>query len=206
MPAEKKFRAIIWDMGGVLLRNMDPSVRGGLGKPYGLSYMDLENLFFGNPVAKLATIGQANESDIWEYVRQRLNLRPEELPEFARIYWSCDQLDEELYTFIMGLKPAYKIGLLSNAYRQTPQALEQKFPHIFNLFDAMVISAEVGLAKPDPRIYQLMLERLDVRAEEAIFVDDFIENIAAAQAYGLAAVHFRNAQQARIDVLALLAE
>ena len=48
--------------------------------------------------------------------------------------------------------------------------------------------------------------RLDVRAEEAIFVDDFIENIAAAQAYGLAAVHFRNAQQARIDVLALLAE
>jgi len=61
---------------------------------------------------------------------------------------------------------------------------------IADAFDVLVISAEVGIAKPDALIFSLALERLGVSAEEAVFVDDFVENIEAARAYGLHTVHF----------------
>ena len=62
---------------------------------------------------------------------------------------------------------------------------------IANAFDVVVISSCEGLMKPDPAIYQLTLERLGVAAEEAVFVDDFRENVAAAQQVGLHATRFR---------------
>jgi epoxide hydrolase-like predicted phosphatase len=56
------------------------------------------------------------------------------------------------------------------------------------LFDATVISGDVGLHKPQPEIYRLACERLDVRPEESVFVDDLRENVAGAEAVGMAAV------------------
>jgi HAD superfamily hydrolase (TIGR01509 family) len=57
--------------------------------------------------------------------------------------------------------------------------------------DDILISAEVGLAKPDPRIYRLAAERLGVRPDEAVFVDDFAANVEGARAVGMRAIHFR---------------
>jgi putative hydrolase of the HAD superfamily len=71
-------------------------------------------------------------------------------------------------------------------------------------FDEMVISAEVGLVKPDPRIYQLAVDRLGVAPADAVFIDDFSRNVEGAQAVGLHAIHFRNPQQARRELEDLL--
>ena len=60
----------------------------------------------------------------------------------------------------------------------------------------MVISAEVGVMKPKAEIYLLALEQLGARADEALFVDDFIENVEAAQALGMSAIHFTESQLA----------
>jgi epoxide hydrolase-like predicted phosphatase len=57
------------------------------------------------------------------------------------------------------------------------------------LFDAVVISGEVGLRKPDPEIYALAAERLGVPAEETVFVDDLSTNVRAAAAAGMVGVH-----------------
>jgi putative hydrolase of the HAD superfamily len=68
--------------------------------------------------------------------------------------------------------------------------------HVNNtVFDVIVFSAEVGLAKPDRRIYQLALDRLRVQSAEAIFIDDVQENVEAAQAIGMAAIRFENTEQ-----------
>jgi epoxide hydrolase-like predicted phosphatase len=64
------------------------------------------------------------------------------------------------------------------------------------MFDETVFSAEVGMAKPDARIYQLILNRLGVEPQEAVFVDDFIENVEGARHLGLHAIHFKNSPQA----------
>jgi glucose-1-phosphatase len=195
MAESKPVRALVWDMGGVLVRNMDPSIRGRLAEPYGMTYMDLENLFFGNEVAAKASIGQAHEEDIWEFVRQKLKIQAADLDEFIRVYWSCDRFDEDLYAYSMALRSRCQVALLSNAFFETRASLSRRFPHFFDMFDVTVFSAEVGMVKPDARIYRLTLEKLGVQADEAVFVDDFIENIRGAQAVGMKAVHFKNPQQ-----------
>lgn len=194
------YRALIWDMGGVLVRNMDPSIRGKLAAPYGMTYMDLENLFFGNEVAVKASIGQATEADSWKYVQNKLNIPAEKMPEFIDTFYSCDKFDQDLYAFTMELKPRYLVGLLSNAYPETRASLARRFPHFYDLFDATIFSAEVGMAKPNPQIYHLMLDRLEIEPQAGVFVDDFIENVEGARAVGMHAIHFRSSQQVRDEL------
>ncbi len=199
------YRALIWDMGGVLVRNMDPSIRGRLAAPYGMSYLDLENLFFGNEVAVQASIGQATEADSWKYVQKKLNIPAEKMAEFIDTFYSCDKFDEDLYTFTMQLKPRYRVGLLSNAYPETRASLARRFPHFYDLFDVTIYSAEVGMAKPNPQIYRLMLDRLGIEPQSGVFVDDFIENVEGARAVGMHAIHFRSSQQVRDELKELFA-
>jgi putative hydrolase of the HAD superfamily len=67
---------------------------------------------------------------------------------------------------------------------------------IADCFDDLFISAELGLAKPDPKIYRLALDRLGIPPTRAVFVDDFIENVRAAAALGLRAIQFLSSKQA----------
>jgi putative hydrolase of the HAD superfamily len=63
-----------------------------------------------------------------------------------------------------------------------------------------VTSAEIGVMKPDPRIYQVALDRLGLSPPEAVFVDDFIENVEAARRLGMGGVHFVEPDQARDEL------
>jgi len=204
MKSEPDLRAVLWDMGGVLLRNMVPEPRIRLAELYGMSESQLEELVFENPVSKKATIGEAGIEELWEYVREALQLDPQKLAEFVVTFWSSDRVDEELVDFIQSLRPNYKIGLLSNSFIDARQSLSKRFPGLLNIFDEIVFSSEVKMAKPDPRIYCLMLDKLGLEPESTIFVDDFRENVEAAHALGIHAIQFRNSRQARQAVLEAL--
>lgn len=67
-------------------------------------------------------------------------------------------------------------------------------------FDDIVISGEVGLVKPDPRLFEYFLERTGREAAECLFVDDSRANVEAARALGFRAVHFRSAEQLREEL------
>ncbi len=201
MATNRAVRAVIWDMGGVLLRNMAPEPRIHLAEKYGLTEPQLETLVFVNPVSVKATVGEASVEELWEYVARTLNIDRQDLPAFVASFWSSDRVDEDLIDFIHTLHASYKTGLLSNAFDDTRTSLTARFPRLLDAFDVSLFSAEEKLAKPDPRFYQLMLDRLGVKAEEAIFVDDFIENVEGARAAGITGVQFKNTQQARQAVL-----
>lgn len=198
-------KAVIFDMGGVLLRCERPEMRAKLGEPFGLTRVALENLVFGNPVSMLASVGKASEIDLWEHVRASLNLPPANLPAFREAFWSVDDVDQELVQIIVSLKRRYKVALLSNAWMGARQSLTQKSAKLMTAFDVSIFSAEVGLAKPDPAIYSLILDQLGVMAQEAVFVDDFVENIEAAQKLGIHAIRFVQAQQAIADLRKVVA-
>src|SRR5450759_3422905 len=204
MKSESAIRSVLWDMGGVLLRNMIPEPRIHLAELYGMSEAQLEELVFGNPVSKKATLGEVGVEELWEYVREALQLDPQKLAEFEVTFWSSDRVDEELIDFIQSLRQNYKIGLLSNAFIDARPSLSKRFPGLLNVFDEVVFSYEVKIAKPDPRIYSLMLDKLGLEPENAIFVDDFRENVEAAHALGIHAIQFRNSRQARQAVLEVL--
>lgn len=96
-----------------------------------------------------------------------------------------------------------RTSLLTNNVREWEAKWRSMMP-IDELFETVVDSAFVGIRKPDPRIYQLTLERIDLEPEKCIFIDDMKINIDAANELGINGVHFRDTAQARAEVHALL--
>lgn len=201
--AVSEIKAVIWDLGGVLVRTFDRSARAEWEARLGLEPYDLERAVFAGEVGRQAALGQATAQDVWQAVWAQLDLDPEQGRELQRDFWSGDGVDQDLIEYIRGLKSDYLVGLISNAWPELRRQIEQEWL-IQDAFHSMVISAEVELAKPDPQIYQLMLDELSVAPEESIFIDDFEENVAAASALGMHTVRFENREQTIQEVNRLL--
>jgi putative hydrolase of the HAD superfamily len=84
-------------------------------------------------------------------------------------------------------KEGYKTALLTNNFVEVRKAWRTLLP-VDDMFDAVVDSSEVGMRKPDPAIYHHTLELLGARADQAIFLDDFVGNVEAAQRLGIKGV------------------
>ncbi len=201
--APTNIRAVIWDLGGVLVRTEDWTPRARWEQRLGLEPGALSRLVFEGEASRMASIGRANTADVWRWVCRRLEIPEQEWSTLERDFWSGDRVDMEIIAFIRGLRPRIASGLLSNAWPSLRQALEEHW-RIADAFDHIVISAEAGLVKPDPLIYHLALQGLGVLPQEAVFIDDFIENVEGARAVGMHAIHFRSPQQALGEVRSLL--
>lgn len=187
-------RAVIFDWGGVLMRTMDIRPRMAWERRLRLPPGALADTFFGSPAWDRAQRGEASLDDVWAEVADRLGVSRADLPALRRDFWAGDRLDEELVGLIRELRSAgIRIGLLSNHLRELRPRLGDLEP----LLDAVVISGEAGVLKPDPAIYRLALERLDVAPEGAVFVDDWKPNVEGARRLGMGGVHFRGALHLR---------
>lgn len=183
-------RALIFDYGGVLMRTADPTPRRELERRFGLPPYGVSKVVFESPLWDEVQLGRVSSGEFWADLGQRLELSDEQLVEFRQIFWAGDRLDEELVTLVRHLRDVgYCTALLSNAPASLPQHLEQL--GIADAFDVIVVSGREGLMKPDPAIFELALARVGVLAEEAVFVDDFRMNVAAARQVGLQAIRFR---------------
>ena len=192
--------AVIFDLGGVLLRTTSPELRSRLEERMGFAPGALDEHIWGGPDWELAEVGAISYEEYWSRVGAILGLStPEEISEFRREYFSGDRVDQELVELIRDLKARYRIGLLSNAPDRLDDWLENNW-QIKHLFDAIVYSAEVGLAKPDPRVYYLILEQLKVLPPEAIFIDDLTRNVEAALALGMTAICFTDTESLKQEL------
>ena len=188
-------RAFIFDFGGVLVRMVDDRPRLKLAQQLGLPLSQLDNLVFFSDSAQRASRGEISIGMHWETVRNALGIQPEDMPGFLEQYWSADDVNWRLLGYIRELHPRYKVGLLSNAWDDLRQTLHTRWG-IDGLFDELIISAEVKLVKPDPRIFHLAVDRLGVQPGETVFIDDIAENIDAARKEGLIAIHYQGTQKA----------
>ena len=114
-------------------------------------------------------------------------------PEFARemitIAIGKQETIRPTEKLIDELKAAgYKLYVLSNMSREFIDFLRKQ--RVYENFDGDVVSCEVGIVKPMPEIYDLLLERFDLNPAETIFIDDRKENVDAAAAKGIATFHF----------------
>jgi epoxide hydrolase-like predicted phosphatase len=182
--------AILFDIGGVLVRTEDHTPRAQLAARLGTTYEALANLVFYSEQGLRAQRGEVSAEELWETVRQVLHLSPTEIPEVKRLFFAGDRLDTELLDYIRSLHTRYKTGIISNATDDTRQVIEGRW-NMADAFDCIILSAEVGLMKPDPRIYQLAIDRLGVAPAEALFVDDMPVNVEGARSVGLNAIHYR---------------
>lgn len=195
-------RAVLFDIGGVLVRTEDLEPRRQWERRFGLPDWGLAQIVFEGEAAIRATLGQATAEAPWQATADRLQLSASDLAQLREDFWKGDRYDQDLLAFIGALRPRYKTGIISNAWpgvRQMHQAYIND-----SVFDTILYSSEEGTAKPGPEIYQRALARLAVPPEAAVFVDDVLENVEAARALGLAGVRFLNSAQARAEVEAHL--
>jgi putative hydrolase of the HAD superfamily len=112
------------------------------------------------------------------------------LPPLHRWWRQAQRPLEPNIALARRLRGRVRLGVVSNADR----TLRSRLAHglgILHLFDVLVCSAEVGMAKPEPGIYTLAAARLGVRPEACVFVDDHDPNVRAARAVGMTGILYR---------------
>jgi putative hydrolase of the HAD superfamily len=112
------------------------------------------------------------------------------------------QIDQDMLRFIQKCHGTYKTALLSNADSSLRIKLEEL--GLSSLFDKIILSKEVGVQKPDPKIFQLTLDLLYTKPEETIFIDDSAQNVATANSLGIKSIRFVSAPQLKNDLERLL--
>jgi putative hydrolase of the HAD superfamily len=186
-------QAVIFDVGGVLFHLADKSKQRKWETRLGLAEGLLGRTIWTMPISAQAEIGCASEDEVWAAVADRFQLNPIDLAALRGDFFSGGAWNDRLLDYARSLRAHYKTGIISNAW---PDARKAVKPWVNgDAFDDLIFSAEVGLVKPDRRIYELALARLRVQPIEAIFVDDVSENVEAARAIGMQGIRFESTEQ-----------
>ncbi len=195
-------KAIFFDLGGVIVRTEFQAPRQQLADRLGMEYDDLNKIVFDSETGIRATIGEISSEEHWAFVLQRLKRPASELEAIRQEFFAGDIVDRTLLDYIRSLHGKYKTGLISNAWSDLRDfIIREKFE---DAFDALIISAEVGAAKPEPKIFQIALEQFGVRPSEAVFVDDFYPNVEGCEKAGMRGIHFRERETALQQLQKLL--
>ena len=193
-----QIKVLMFDFGGVLMRTLDLMPRRRWEIRYGLPAWDLANLVLDNPIAHQATVGTAQSNDVWNYVGAELGLSDSELADLERDFWNGDKLNLDLIDYIRSKSETYRSFILSNAWLDA-RVLFDSIPEL-NIFEEIIISAEVGMAKPDGSIFLYACDKTGVAASQIVFVDDMEENVDAAIALGMNGIVFESTAQTLIDL------
>ena len=200
----ENIRAVIFDMGGVIILTCDDSSRIALARQLGVSTEELIKAVFTSESAIRSEEGKFDKAEHWRNVLRFLGKGAEkDVKAYDEVFWAGDCIDKEMMELIHSLKKYYKIGFLSNAFKGAREWVEGHF-HFLDAFDLTIFSYEVKLRKPDPKIYQLVCERLDVQPEEAIFIDDMAANVEGARLAGLHAIQYINKVQLKTQLADIL--
>lgn len=183
-------RAVFFDYGGVIAR-LDREEIGRMEERYGLPQGALLRALYGSPEWRQAEVGRLPEEEWLQAAGRRLDeLAGRPIPgirqEWQRI-WRA--LDQEVVALARRLRGRYRVGLLSNSTRRLERELLA--PNgLADLFDVVINSARVGVAKPDVRIYRLAAQRIGAEPAACLHIDDLTANVEGARRAGFQAIHY----------------
>lgn len=194
----EELEAAIFDFGGVLTTSIRTAFEG-FGAALGLDPRTLLDAFRHEPEDAepdffLLEKGLLSEAEF--YVRMHARLEdfaggplpfPDDPLEVRRQLFGSLGRNDDMIAAAVRIGAHYKTAILTNNVREWSDWRELVDAHIFDL---VVDSAYEGMRKPDPEIYRVTCERLEVEPERAVFIDDIPLNIDGARAVGLHAIRF----------------
>jgi|SRR3990167_3575272 len=197
----KVIKAVGFDYGGVIAKNSGHSFNEEVCKVLGITIEEYEREYF--KVNHLPNTGKMSWDEFWKMFVNKLN-KQDKLEEVRKVVHKTNtrEIDQEILDLAKKLKgEGYKVGLLSN---NTLDAVT-KFREIglYDLFDTVVVSEEVGYSKPDPKIFELFLDNLNVRSEELAFIDDSINSLSTAKEIGYKPILFTTYEKLLKDLESL---
>jgi putative hydrolase of the HAD superfamily len=208
-----RIQAVISDFGGVLTSPLVDSF-AAVQESSGISMRALGTAMAAiavrdgvNPLFELET-GRLTEAAFLGALERELSRqlsREVRLDGFGERWFARLHPNEPLIGLMSSLRDrGYKLAICTNNVREWEQRWRSKLP-VDEIFDVVVDSAFVGFRKPEPRIYEITLERLGVPAGAALFIDDLELNCQAASELGMTSVWFRSNEQAIEEIETALA-
>ncbi len=159
-----------------------------------------------NPLFELET-GRMTEARFLELLSDELSSavgREVSMHGFGERYFAHLHANEPMIALMRGLRErGYKLAICTNNVREWEAQWRAKLP-VDEIFHHVIDSAFVGTRKPEPRIYELTLERLGVTPAQALFIDDIEANCTAARELGIRAIWFQTTEQAVAEIEAAL--
>lgn len=200
--------ALIFDYGNVLDIPPDWDAwrvqRDEVAAPFNMSGETLWLLIYQSEAWNQVKIGEITYDEYLDTLFKPLGLESnaDQRSLMDALMRGREGIDPDMRALLLRLKAArtpdapegYKLALLSNAHQRSAE-MWMEAVGLAGVFDVLVSSAEVGLAKPDPAIYRLTLERLGIAPGAGLFIDDMTRNINAAESVGLPCITFESAAQ-----------
>lgn len=153
---------------------------------------------FINEVYVEASLGNITSKEFWIRIGVACEYNYKDIE--VKYLDECLVLDKDFIEVAQSLKNEYGLALLSNDVKEWSNYLRNKF-ELNTVFDIVIISGDVGLRKPDTKIYELFLERSGAKPEDCIFIDDRDKNLVAAMKLGIKGVKFlRDEVDSKIDM------
>ncbi|RPJ00294.1 MAG: HAD family phosphatase [Chloroflexi bacterium] len=183
-------KALIFDFVGVLVRTEDYSLRHTWDERLGLPPGSVERAVHHSDIWIQAQLGRITPRAYWNGVAELLYMSKEDIDALCRDYFSGDRVNHKVVALIRDLREkGYRVALLSNNSLQLTSRLRDL--GLEDLFDHVLISAQMGMMKPDPTAYRVALQTCGVGPGEAILVDESLTNIRGAQPLGIHTIVFR---------------
>ena len=192
-------KAVVFDIGGVLEVTPNLGVDEKWEKQLNRKPGELNDLL--REVWRGGSLGTISIEQVHQQIGERLGLSESIVNEYMADVWKeyLGTLNVELVDYFRRLRPRYQTAIISNSF---VGAREREVEHyqFDTLCDFIIYSHEVGLSKPDPRIFALACERLGLQPHEVIFVDDHKEVYVSAQEMGMHCIEFRDNAQVIADI------
>jgi putative hydrolase of the HAD superfamily len=182
-------RAVLFDMDGVIRHWDDVGARAGE-QAAGIPYGSIDEVAYAIPEFAQTQVGTVTAREWAEAVGRALSAAHGPGAEVAAETWIAyaGRVDDAMVDLVGALREHVTVALLSNA---TDQLREHLAHHeLVDAFDVVFASAEIGLAKPDPAIYEHAAKVLGVVPEQCFFTDDRPENVEGARRAGMHAEVF----------------
>jgi putative hydrolase of the HAD superfamily len=193
-------KAIIFDFGGVCVSESISEIYGGLAKSIGGitgPQLYAESRGDANKLSK----GEITMHDFWVAVSKNLNKKidPEKTAKtWLGLHIKYTKVKEDVMDIISSLKKRYKVALLSNVIKMYSE--QHRKSNRYSMFDPVILSDEVGMRKPEKEIYELTLNKLGMKADECVFIDDKERNIIPAREMGFKTILFKDAEQMKKEL------
>lgn len=179
-------KAVIFDCFGVLISELNGKIIR--------EYPNLGDAVQG--LDKLTDVGQMDYRERAAKTEKLLDGEGLNGKKILRDIMEGAEVNFELFDFIGKLHKRYKTGILSNTGGLFWRYFDRE--EMAKYFDDVLLSYEVGIVKPDPRIFELAAERLGVGSDECVFVDDSEENVKVAEGCGMKGVVYEWGMDLRV--------
>lgn len=193
--------AVIFDLGNVLIDFDHLIAAKKIARLTNMAAQEIYELFFDSELTSLFEEGRISPSEFFVKVKEKLDLGLD-YERFASIWneiFFFSEKNSGVYSIAKSLKKNYKLALITNINILHFDYLKKNFP-VFDIFDPIVTSFQIGFRKPHPLIYKKTLEMLRVLPENVFYTDDRADLVSKAKDSGIKSFVFINIEKLKKDL------